>query len=271
MVPSSFEQASELGLEGIICKRRDGPYTAGRSPDWLKVKSSHREEFVIGGFTDPGVAWRLRRAAARVSRSRTTSCSMPAKSAPALPTSCLASLRKRLDTIDAGRVAFCRSCAGTTGEARGAHWVRPQLVAKSHSPNGPAVGICAIRRFWGFARISRQVWWCATLRSASATSQVSRTAAQTHAVKPAAAQPSRALVTTGTDGEGTLAGVRLTSPDKVLFEEDDITKLELAQYYLSVARWILPHVANRPLSLVRCPEGSSARMFLSKASRRRNA
>src|SRR5204862_5761764 len=68
----------------------------------------------------------------------------------------------------------------------------------------------------------------------------------------------------GGKNEGTLAGVRLTSPDKVLFGEGDITKRELAQYYLKIAPWILPHVSNRPLSLVRCPEGSGKKCFFQK-------
>ncbi|HUQ72176.1 MAG TPA: non-homologous end-joining DNA ligase, partial [Planctomycetaceae bacterium] len=57
---------------------------------------------------------------------------------------------------------------------------------------------------------------------------------------------------------------RLTSPEKLLYAKEDITKLELAQYYLSVARWMLPHVANRPLSLVRCPEGTGGECFFQK-------
>jgi bifunctional non-homologous end joining protein LigD len=60
------------------------------------------------------------------------------------------------------------------------------------------------------------------------------------------------------------AGVRLTSPDKVLYPEDGITKLELADYYRSVADWMLPHVVGRPLVLVRCPEGHHKECFYQK-------
>lgn len=52
-----------------------------------------------------------------------------------------------------------------------------------------------------------------------------------------------------------LAGVRITSPDRVLYPEDGVTKLELAEYYLRVADWIMPYVQGRPISMVRCPEG----------------
>lgn len=60
------------------------------------------------------------------------------------------------------------------------------------------------------------------------------------------------------------AGVRLTSPEKVLYPEQGITKLELADYYKQVAAWILPHIADRPLVLVRCPEGRQKECFYQK-------
>jgi bifunctional non-homologous end joining protein LigD len=61
-----------------------------------------------------------------------------------------------------------------------------------------------------------------------------------------------------------VAGVRLTNPDKVLYPEQGTTKLELARYYLEVERWILPHLANRPLTLVRCPQGRAQKCFYQK-------
>lgn len=61
-----------------------------------------------------------------------------------------------------------------------------------------------------------------------------------------------------------LAGVRLTHADKVLYPEQGITKLELAEYYRTVADWILPHLADRPLVLVRCPEGRHKACFYQK-------
>jgi bifunctional non-homologous end joining protein LigD len=58
-----------------------------------------------------------------------------------------------------------------------------------------------------------------------------------------------------------MAGVRLTSPDKILYPEQGITKRQLAEYYLSVSTTILPHVANRPMTLVRCPTGREKNCF----------
>ena len=60
-------------------------------------------------------------------------------------------------------------------------------------------------------------------------------------------------------------GVRLTHPDRVLWPEVEVTKLELARYYVGVAEWMLPHVARRPLAVVRGPRGyARARRFFQK-------
>lgn len=61
--------------------------------------------------------------------------------------------------------------------------------------------------------------------------------------------------------EAMIAGVRLTHPDKVLYPDQGITKIELADYYAAVAEHMLPHVANRPITMVRCPTGQERKCF----------
>src|SRR3954449_7169088 len=58
--------------------------------------------------------------------------------------------------------------------------------------------------------------------------------------------------------------VRLSSPEKVLYPEQGITKRALAEYYDSVADWMLPHLVNRPISLVRCPAGRAKKCFFQR-------
>ncbi|MGE0063241.1 MAG: non-homologous end-joining DNA ligase [Xanthobacteraceae bacterium] len=64
--------------------------------------------------------------------------------------------------------------------------------------------------------------------------------------------------------EDDFAGVRVTHPDRVLFPGQGVTKRELIEYYLAVADRMLPHVAGRPLALVRCPRGSEGECFFQK-------
>jgi len=70
--------------------------------------------------------------------------------------------------------------------------------------------------------------------------------------------------TAGDDGETRLAGVRLTNPGKLLYPEEGITKIEIAQYYLRVADRIMPHLQHRLVSLVRCPQGSETTCFFQR-------
>ncbi|HET7728688.1 MAG TPA: non-homologous end-joining DNA ligase [Usitatibacter sp.] len=66
------------------------------------------------------------------------------------------------------------------------------------------------------------------------------------------------------DGPVIVAGVRVTHPDRVLFDELGLTKEALARYYEAVGEWMLPEVKDRPLSLVRCPQGPGQGCFYQK-------
>jgi bifunctional non-homologous end joining protein LigD len=61
-----------------------------------------------------------------------------------------------------------------------------------------------------------------------------------------------------------VAGVRLTHPDRVLYPEQGLTKLDLAEFYQRISDWILPHIIERPLSMLRCPEGRGKACFFQK-------
>ena len=66
------------------------------------------------------------------------------------------------------------------------------------------------------------------------------------------------------DGPTTVAGVTVSHPDRVLFPDQGFTKLALARYYERVSPWLLPHLQDRPLTLVRCPEGYNKDCFYQK-------
>ncbi len=63
-----------------------------------------------------------------------------------------------------------------------------------------------------------------------------------------------------------VAGVPLSNPGRVLWEEQGLTKQELAEFYVGIAEWILPHVVNRPLTLIRCPSGARKKCFVQRHS-----
>jgi bifunctional non-homologous end joining protein LigD len=84
---------------------------------------------------------------------------------------------------------------------------------------------------------------------------------QAEAVQPSASQAAGAEYD---ESQKTFAGVRFTSPDKILYPDQGITKLELANYYRMIADWILPYIADRPVVLVRCPDGCEKECFFQK-------
>jgi bifunctional non-homologous end joining protein LigD len=63
-----------------------------------------------------------------------------------------------------------------------------------------------------------------------------------------------------------VAGIPLTSPDRLLWEDQGLTKQELAEFYAGIAEWLLPHLVNRPLTLIRCPAGTEKKCFVQRHS-----
>jgi bifunctional non-homologous end joining protein LigD len=260
--PSFFQKASKMGLEGIICKLRDGTYTAGRSHDWLKVKSSNREEFVIGGFTDPGTRGGFG-ALLLGYHNKKHELIYAGKVGTGYSDAFLASFRKRLDTMTQKESPFA-DLRRTTGEARGAHWVRPQLVAQVAFTEWTRGGHLRHPSFLGL-REDKSARIVVRERT-QGTKQIARTTVMKSKSKSTKRrkQASNAMKPSAVVNDIFFPGVRFTSPEKVMYPDDGITKIELAQFYVDIAKWILPHVANRPLSLVRCPEGAGDTCFFQK-------
>lgn len=237
--------ACEMGLEGIISKRTDRPYRSGRSDDWVKVKCTGREEFVIAGF-------------------------VPSKSAPRAIGSLVVGYWRGDELVHAGRVgtgytneiarnlwrelndrkakASPFAAALPASARRGVVWVEPDLVAEVE-----------FRGWTGDAMLRHAAY--KGLREDKPAREVVR---EMPKEEKANAEPKPAPAKAAKAGETVIADVRLTHPDRVLWAEQGLTKQGLAEFYVGIADWILPHVVDRPLSLVRCPSGSEKQCFFQK-------
>ncbi|MFI7407932.1 non-homologous end-joining DNA ligase [Streptomyces sp. NPDC049627] len=120
-----LRKACEWGWEGLIAKRADSRYVSRRSTDWLKFKCGKRQEFVIGGFTEPE-GERVGFGALLVGYYEGRRLVYAGKVGTGYDRNTLTSLRKRLDALECEEQPF----AGQTVRERGAHWVRPELVAE---------------------------------------------------------------------------------------------------------------------------------------------
>ncbi|HEX2113215.1 MAG TPA: DNA ligase D [Alphaproteobacteria bacterium] len=236
-----YVKACGLSLEGIVSKRRGAPYRPGRGEDWLKTKCAARQEFVIGGFTEhskvPGSIGAL-----LLGYYEDEEFIYAGKVGTGFDSATRKQLRRELNRVARRDMPF-RSVP--TAARRGAHWVEPQLVAEIAYSNWTRDGVLRHPSFQG-------------LRMDKPAPSISRDKPKpvTKSAKPAAR-----AVKGGTDE---IAGVVLTHPARVLYAEQGLTKRDLAAYYVAVADAMLPHLAGRPLSLVRCPEGEGKACFYQK-------
>ena len=260
-----FAEACRLGLEGVVSKRRGTPYRSMRRTDWVKTKCLSRQEVVIGGYTDPEGS-RSGIGALLTGVHEDGGLVYVGKVGTGFSAGMLQELKKRLEPLEQPTSPFAARLIGLGRP----HWVRPELVAEVAFGEWTADGRMRHPSFQG-------------LREDKPAAQVVRERpAKTAAPDPASDEspeperPSRAKTRVskaaggGSANRGSsgatavVAGVRITHPDRVLYPPQGITKLDLARFYESIAEWILPHLRDRPTTLVRCPDGAHKACFYQK-------
>ena len=230
---ASLEEACRQGLEGLIVKRMDAGYRSGRGRSWLKVKCEQRQEFVIGGFTEPAGS-RQGFGALLLGFYEDGRLRYAGKVGTGFSDRVLKTLHRTLVALERPKPPFVNPPTGY--EAKGAHWVTPQLVAEIRFAEWTQEGILRQPSFQG-------------LRTDKPATEIGRERAEPpveHHTRPRTSKPKGTHQTT--------AG-RLTNPDRVLYPDIGLTKAALAAYYELVADRMLPHLRGRPLTLLRCPEG----------------
>ena len=236
-----FRQACRHALEGVVAKRADSPYRSGRGRDWLKIKCLKRQEFVIVGFTDPERS-RAGLGALLLGVHDHGKLVFAGKVGTGFDTRTLRDLRQRLDKLERKTPAFENPPRGA--EARRSHWVKPELVAEVAFTEWTDEGLLRHPTFQG-------------LREDKPAAEVVREEPQT-------TKEAKTVKPQKTTAADTFAGVRFTHPERVIFPEQGIAKRDLGRYYERIADWILPHIADRPLTLVRCPAGKQKECFYQK-------
>lgn len=232
-----FARACDLKLEGVVSKNKNDPYRSGRTKSWLKIKCGMEQEFVIIGWRPSDKAGRpfsslllavheegKLRYAGRVGTGYTDA------RLGELAKKFKQHARKNPPAIDVPRAI-----------ARRAHFVDPVLVAEIAFRGWTHDGLVRQGSFKG-------------LRADKPARQIVRE-------KP---MPKAQAVKLSKTDAGEIEGIRITHPDRVVFPGQGVTKRDLADYYVKIADLILPHLADRPLSLVRCPQGREKECFFQK-------
>jgi bifunctional non-homologous end joining protein LigD len=288
--PALFHNACKMHAEGIVSKRAAAKYSSGRTSDWIKCKCLHEQEFVIGGFTLPGAGHTGMRGVGALLLGYYVDKKLiyAGRTGTGFTQKTHKLLRDKLESLAQPSTPFEKPPA----EARtGAHWVKPSLVAQVRFATWTADNLVRQAAFLGLredkpaAEVTRETS-APTPKSSTPgksgapgstatsstlglpTSQNSPTAKKpaSHSAHPIAAKARPAHSSTNNQQPTTSSHppVRLTHPDKILDPESGLTKQALADYYYAVAPRMLPHIADRPLSLVRCPESSAKPCFFQK-------
>jgi bifunctional non-homologous end joining protein LigD len=227
-----FDAMCEAGGEGIISKRADAPYRGTRSKAWLKIKCTRRQEFVIIGWSESDKKGRGFRALL-LGLHEDGKLRYAGKVGTGFSNAVQQDLRARLEKIGVDKPA----APVPRAEARGARWVKPQLVAEVAYAEFTAENVVRHASFLG-------------LRGDKPARQVVEERSEP---LPQSATP-----------QAEDEAVKISNPERVIDPASGVTKGELAAYYCAVAPMMLVWSANRPISLVRCPQGRAKKCFFQK-------
>lgn len=210
-----FNKSCKLGLEGIVSKEAQSVYHQKRAANWVKVKCIQRQEFVIGGFTPPKNSRSYFGSLLLGTFNKKHELLYHGNVGTGFTEATLKSIYQKLKKYETKKMPFKE----TPPASKHVHWVKPILVCEVEFTEWTQDNSLRHPSFKGL-----------------------RTDKPAKQIKEEVTMPVKSTI-------------KLTNPDKILYKEDKIDKQQLVEYYQAIHKWILPYVINRPLSLLRCPDG----------------
>ncbi|AZF21407.1 DNA ligase D [Pseudomonas sp. R3-52-08] len=237
-----FESACDLALEGVIGKRAGSPYVSRRSDDWIKLKCRLRQEFVIVGYTRPQGS-RTGFGALLLAVNDDAGLVYAGRVGTGFDQASLKAIYTKLTALERDDSPLQKPL--TSAQARGVHWVEPSLVGEVQFAEWTREGVVRQAAFVGM--------------------RTDKPAAQIIHELPRAAKSVKAPAAKKTEKEvKTVKDLKITHPDRVIDKQSGTQKQQLAQFYADTSAWILPFLRNRPVSLLRAPEGIEGEQFFQK-------
>ncbi len=231
-----FGQVQQMRLEGIVAKKADSPYRAGRSADWVKIRADRTDDFVVVGFTDrKGTSGGF--GALIVAQYSGEELIYTGRVGTGFSGAQLDEIRAQLDE----RLRDEPLCSGPVPTGKGHHWVEPELVCEIRFRELTDDGLLRHPAFLRF-RADKPPEECVL------------------EVHPSEIPEPVAVTDTVTD----VHVVPFTNLDKVFWPEEEYTKGDLIEYYRSVSQWLLPYLRNRPVVMTRYPDGIDGKSFFQK-------
>lgn len=261
-----LNSACQMQMEGLIGKRVGSAYVSRRSNDWIKLKCKNRQEFVVVGFSDPkGARSAFGALLLGLHDADSGQLRYAGKVGTGFNETTLKSIYQQLLPLETKKAAVVNPPTGY--EAKGVHWLEPTLLAEVAFAEMTKEGSVRHAVFHGLRndKPAKDI-------TQELAKPVKKTAAakKTRAKDEPAAAPSKS--TGGSKAKAKAPAmdgkVRITHPERIIDASSGTTKLQLAEYYASVAEFILPELADRPVALVRAPEGIAGELFFQKNAER---
>lgn len=241
-----YRQAAGLGLEGVVGKRADSVYAAGRSASWQKVRQFRSDDFAVHGYTDSeAVGGGF--GALHLARYNGKGFSYAGRVGTGFSAKLRAELLGRLRALPGAPPPAGADAAGSGKH----HWVVPELVAEVAHKEVTDAGLL---RHPSFLRLrdDKLPSECVTAEAERGGGDAGDAEPGGLAQEPEAVRPEPARV------------VHFSNLEKSFWPEDGYTKGDMVAYYRAIAPWILPHLADRPLVLTRYPDGIRGNSFFQK-------
>lgn len=257
-----LNSACQMQMEGLIGKCVGSAYVSRRSNDWIKLKCKNRQEFVVVGFSDPkGARSAFGALLLGLHDADSGQLRYAGKVGTGFNETTLKSIYQQLLPLETKKATVVNPPTGY--EAKGVHWLKPTLLAEVAFAEMTKDGSVRHAVFHGLREdkpakdITQEL--AKPVKKHAATKK-------TKAKDEPGATPANAKSKTRAPS---LAGkVRITHPERVIDASSGTTKLQLAEYYASVAEFILPELADRPVALVRAPDGIAGELFFQKNAER---
>ena len=245
-----LRHACKMGLEGIVSKLSNAPYRSGRGRDWIKSKCSDRQELVVAGFV-PSTADAHAVGALVLGFYQRGKLYYAGRTGTGFTRETARGLFRKLKAIEVGPAPF----EPVPAEERGVRkpiWITPKLVAEVDFHG------------WTHGDRVRQASFQGLREDKSARDVVREVKKNITATNKSAVARRRSAPVAANNAQAKVAGVALTHPDRLYWNDAGITKGALAAFYSQIWKWMRPHVTGRPIALLRCPEGTSGQCFFQK-------
>ena len=231
-------KACAMGMEGIISKKADGKYTSDRGTQWIKSKCLGRDEFIIAGYRESDKRGRPF-ASLLLGEYEDGKLIYRGRVGTGFDEETLSDLSAKFKSLTRKTSPFNTL---PSDAKRSAVWLTPKLVCEIEYTEQTPDGHLRHPSYLG-------------LRDDKAAEDVISQAEKADMVE--ANKPAE-------DNETRICGITISNADRVVFDEQGVTKGDIAAYLNEVAEHMLPHIKDRPVSLVRCPAGDTSKCFFQK-------